>query len=166
MRKLTAVFDRTIDIMTIFAGILLTFATFSVVVTVALRYLLNIGVGWVLEVAEYVLVYVAFLVAAWVLRKEGHVKMDIVLSFLKPRTQSLLNIITSAVGAALCLALTWYGVKVTWNLFQTDIFTITVMEVPKFTITAIIPVGCFMLFIQFLRNVYNYRKSWMKGITR
>jgi len=62
-----------------------------------------------------------------VLREEGHVKMDLLLTRLNPRAEAILNIVTSGVGAIICLALTWFGIKVTWDNFQTGYFLHTVV---------------------------------------
>jgi len=157
--KLTAIFDRTLDAMAILAGILLAFAVLSVSVAVATRYFLGYPIGWVIEISSYILLYITFLVAAWVLREEGHVAVDIVLERLRPRTRSLINIGTSTISAVVCFILTWYGIRVTWDLFQTSYFTPTELELPKWIINAIIFVGSFLLFIQFLRRSYGYLES-------
>jgi len=160
VKKLTNFFDRTIGAMAILAGILLIFTMLSVSVAIASRYFLNRPMGWVIEISEYCLLYITFLVAAWVLKGEGHVKMDIILNRFNPRTQSLINVITSAISAIVCIILTWYGVKVTLELFQTGYFTPTILELPKFIIIAIIFVGSFLLLIQFLRRTHGYLASW------
>ena len=107
LTKLTVIFDRTLDAMAILAGILLAFAVLSVSVAVATRYFLGYPIGWVIEISAYILLYITFLVAAWVLREEGHVTIDIVIEWLMPRTQSLINIITSTISAMVCFILTW-----------------------------------------------------------
>jgi len=163
VRKLTIIFDRIVGFAHILAGILLIFAMVSVSAAIASRYLLGHPIGWVIEISEYILLYVTFLVAAWVLREEGHVKMEIVLSRLNPRVQSLINTITSAISAIICLILTWYGVKVTWDLFQGGYFTPTILELPKFIIIAVIFVGSFLLFVQFMRRGHGYLEGWKKN---
>ena len=68
----------------------------------------------------------------------------------------LFNIITSTVGAIVCLILTLYGARVTWEMLETSYRIATHLEPPKFIILAIIPVGSFLLFMQFLRKTYGY----------
>jgi C4-dicarboxylate transporter DctQ subunit len=160
VKKLTNFFDRIIVLMTILAGILLVFAMLIISGAVASRYFLGRPIGWVIEISEYVILFVTFLVAAWVLKQEEHVKMDIVLNQLNPRTQAMINVITSGISAIVCFILTWYGAKVTWELFETGYFTPTLLELPKFIIIAIIFIGSFLLFIQFLRRTHNKWGSW------
>ncbi len=162
-RKLSIIFDRTIEVMAILAGILLIFMMLSISVAVVSRYLLARPISWIIESSEYILVYITFLVAAWVLRGEGHVKMDIVLNRLNRRAKSLINIITSAIGIGVCFILTWFGARVTWQFFQSGYFTPGVLEYPKFTLIAIIAVGSFLLLIQFVRRTYGYLRKWIES---
>ena len=116
--KAGSIFDRTINILTVAAIVILVFVMLSVCAEVILRYFLNRPLIWVVQVTENSLLYIAFLGAAWVLKREGHVKMDLVLNRLNPATQYLMNSITSIIGAIICLVITWYGVKVCWDLYQ------------------------------------------------
>lgn len=156
--KASATFDRTLEILLFFAGILLGFATLSVALGIVTRYFFARPMGWVTEISEYILLYSAFLVGAWVLRSEGHVKMDIVLNMLPPKAQSLINFITSLISCMVCLIITWYGAVVTWDLFKSKAFTYTILELPKFIFTFVICLGGLLLFIQFIRRAYGYLK--------
>ena len=160
IRKLNNIFNRTIDLLAIFAGILLIFSMLIICIAIASRYLVGRPMGWVIEITEYSLLYITFLVAAWVLKREGHVKMDLVFSRLSPRTQVLFNMITSGIGAVICFILFWYGVRVTWELYQTRYFTPTILELPKFVIVAIIFIGSLLLCLQFLNRTFLYLLNW------
>lgn len=156
--KVTKIYDRIIDIIVVFAGILVIFLMLSVGLEVTLRYFFGHPTSWVVEIAGYILLYIPFLVAAWVLKREGHVKMDLVLNQLSPKTQSLVNAITSVIGAIICFVLTWFGIKAA--LYFIGYQTPTILMLPKSIIIAIIPVGGLLLFIQFLRRTYSYLGSW------
>jgi TRAP-type C4-dicarboxylate transport system permease small subunit len=154
-KKFNTIFDRILDFMVIVAAILAVITTLVVAAGIFSRYFLNRPLVWTSEISGYILLYICFLVAAWVLKEEGHVKMDLVLSKLNPRAQSMMNIVTSAINTIVCLILTWYGAKVTWDLFRTHYFTPTILELPKFIFTIAIFIGGFTLSIQFLRRTYG-----------
>ena len=103
--------------------------------------------------------FLTLLGATWLLKLEGHVKMDLLVNQLNPRTQALLNIITSILGAIICLVIAWYGTEVTWSQFQKGITYPTVLEPPVFIILSVIPIGYFLLFIQFLRRTYSFLRK-------
>ena len=127
---------------------------------VVMRYFFNRPLLWVVEVTGLTLLYITFLVAAWVLRREQHVKMDMVLSRLSPRTQAILNIITSTLSAVIFLAITWYGAWATWEHFKAGYYTSTTMEIPYVYVLIIIPIGSLLLFIQFLRRIHGHIRSF------
>jgi C4-dicarboxylate transporter DctQ subunit len=156
MNKPLNIFDRILNIMTYLAGILLIFIMLSVCLEVVLRSFFNRPQIWVTEVTECLLLYITFLGTAWLLREEGHVKVDIILDRLKPKTVALLGIISSLIGLFVSLILAIYGLSVTWSYFQRGIYTPTAMEIPVFAILLIIPIGSSMLFIQFIRRTGKF----------
>ncbi len=160
IERILAVFDHMVDAMRIISGTLLVLVTVGVSVGVASRYFFNRPIGWLVELSSYALLYMTFMVAAWVLRDDGHVSMDFVVNRLGPGPRALVNAVTSAVSAMVCLVLTWFGIVVTWDLFKTDYFTPTMLELPKWVIIAVIFVGSFMLFIQSVRRTFRYLKDW------
>ncbi len=158
-RRFIAVFDRTIDSLAYLADVLIICLMLAVGVGIVMR-LIGIPVLGLFEITEYSLLFITFLGAAWLLKKEGHVKMDILLSRLSAKDQALMNIITSIVGAIICLAVVWYGVRVTWESFQTGYFTVSYLKILRAPILAVIPVGGCLLFVQFLRRTYGFLESW------
>jgi len=85
--------------------------------------------------------------------------MDLVLNRLKPKSRTLVNIITSVIGAIICFILGWYGAGVVWDHFLRGAAKIRMIEVPTAPVEAIIPIGCFLLCLQFLRRAYGYLQS-------
>ena len=156
MKRLLDIFDRTLNVMTFLAGILLVFIMLSVCLEVILRSFINRPQICVTEVTECLLLYITFLGTAWLLREEGHVKVDIVLNRLKPQTTAFLGIISSIMGVLVSITLTIYGFNVTWDYFQRGIYTPTALEIPVSAILLIIPIGSLMLFIQFIRRTGKF----------
>lgn len=164
-KKVTAIFDSTLNILFLLSTLIFILISLTILTEVVLRTFFARPIIGTVEVTGYCLVYVTFLGSAWLLRKEGHVKMELVLSRLKPETQTLLNIITSILGAIICLVVTWYGTKVTWYSYQTNYLNISELEVPIFPIVLVVPVASFLLFIQFLRRANGYLKLWIGART-
>ncbi len=159
--RVSAIFDRTSSLLAFFGASLVIFIMLAVTLEVTVRQFLGTSVRGLFEVTEYALLYITFSGAAWLLKREGHVKMDLVLNRLRPRAQAMLNGITSILGVFTCFVLTWYGVMVTWEVFRIDYhLEHGVISPPLFPIMVIIPVGSFLLFIQFLRKAYAHMRAW------
>ena len=84
--------------------------------------------------------------------------MDLVLIRLSPKSQSLLNAITSMIGALICLILTFFGIRT--SLYFRGYQTPTVLMLSKSLLISVIFVGSFLLFIQFIRRADRYLKDW------
>jgi len=151
-----AIFDRFIGFLVFLACVLLVGATLIVGLGVILRYFSGSPIVWSVEITEYSLLYICFLGAAWLLKEEGHIRVDVALNLLNPRNQALVNILTSILGAMVCLVITWYGAEITWDHFVRGVPSMELLHIPRFLILMVIPIGSFLLFIQFLRRTYGY----------
>ncbi len=163
MRQLTsfnAIFDRILDLSASLVGILLIFMMLFVGTGVVMRYFLRQPLAGLVEITEIGLLYICFLGAAWVLKENGHVRMDIVVIRLKPRGQMTLDIMSSIIGVIVSLVLIWYGIRVSWDAFQRGIYDWATIETPIAVILAIIPAGSFLLLIEFLRKIAS---TWRAG---
>ena len=160
LTKLGRLLDHLNSIMVVIGAILLIGLTFIVGADITLRYLFNRPLGWVKEVSEYTLVGMGFLVAAWILKDDGHVKMDLLLNKVRPRTQAMMNIVTSIVSAIIVLIMTWFTLRVIVDFYRTKLVAPSVLEPPKWILLTPILVGCLLLAAQFIRRTYAFVEKW------
>lgn len=153
-------FDRVLDILAVCASVLVFFIMCSVCFEVVSRYFYNAPTTWVVEISSIILLFTPFLVGAWVLRNDGHVKMDLILEQFSKKNQALIKTITSVMAAVACLILVYYGTKLAWDFYKTHYFTNTLLRLPKSPILSIIPIGFFLLFIQALRSARDTIREW------
>jgi C4-dicarboxylate transporter DctQ subunit len=125
LKRFDTIFDRMIRILFHVASGLSLVIVFGTATEILMRYFLNRPQIWAVEVTEYTMLYITFLGSAWLLREEGHVKMDILI---------------------------WR----TWLHYQKGVTTFTAMEVLMWPILIVIPFGCLLLLIQFVRRAYAY----------
>ncbi len=157
-------FDYLNIVMVVISAILLLGLTFIVGADITLRYLFNKPLGWVKEVSEYTLVGLGFLVAAWILKDDAHVKMDLVVSNVRLKAQTMMNIITSAVSTIVVFIITWFTMRVIIEFYRTKLVAPTVLEPPKWILLTPSLVGSFLLGVQFIRRTYGFIGKW-KNLT-
>lgn len=160
LKSKTTIFDHILNALAFLSCIFIAVAWLAITLNVLLRYFMDSPLPWAIELSEYMMVGLLFLGTAWVLKEEGHVKMDIVINRLNPRTRALLNVITSCVSAIACVVIVWYGALVTMEYFQAGYHYYTELSPPKYPIYLVVTMGSFFLFIQFLRMTNGYVKSW------
>jgi C4-dicarboxylate transporter DctQ subunit len=161
--KFMSMYDWTNRISAVFAAIILAFVMLSVCLEVVMRYFLNHPLIWVVEVSEISLLYILFLGTAWVLKKEGHVAIDVLLNKCKPRGKALLSIVHSLVIVVISGVLVWYGAQVTWEQWFRGIYRPTALDIPNAYILIIIPIGGFLLLIQGIMRTHKYLREFRIG---
>ncbi|MFC2013991.1 TRAP transporter small permease subunit [Chloroflexota bacterium] len=159
--KGASILDGIINICVFLAGAVFIYLMLSVFTeAVILRYFLGITTDWIREMATYTLVFITFLGTAWVLRNEGHVRMDLLVDRLKPKRQAMLNMITTALSAIACFIVTWYGMRIWWDDFQSGYYVPTPLETPYWYLIFVIPLGCLLLSIQLVRRFVGFLRIW------
>lgn len=148
------VFDRVLDLGAALAAVLLLAVMLATAIKVIFRYVLHEGLVGVDQISGTLLLYITFLGAAWVLRREEHVTIDLLTGGLSPKVRRHLHTITSIAGAFVCLALTVYGTIETVGSWQAGIRVAAELEIPRAINLAVIPLGSLCLFLQFVRRAW------------
>lgn len=150
VNRLKSVFDATVDALAFLGALLIVLIMVSVTIDVVMRYFLNSPLFWVGELAEYALLVITFTGTAWVLKHDRHVKIDILTGQLKERQARALDIFVSILGIFICAVLTYYGTAVAWDHFARGVYNPSLLSFPKGPLLAVIPVGTFLLLVQFV----------------
>ena len=150
--KIDRILDGIIKFFGIIAGILLMTMALIVTYNVVMRYFIGKPPVWAIETTEYILVFATFLAAAWVLKHDGHVKIDIVVVRFSQKGQHVLNVVVSFLGIVACGLLAWHGIKATYSLYTREVIVIKMIPWPKWILVAPIPIGIFLTLTQFVRN--------------
>ncbi|MFC2013788.1 TRAP transporter small permease subunit [Chloroflexota bacterium] len=160
LNRAKTIFDRIVVWVAVLAAVILVFEMLSISSEVTQRYLFNRTTLWLLEVNEYGLLFFTLLSSAWVLRKNGHVRIDLILAFFSPKNQALVNAITFIIAATVFFIIGFYGIQTTLRVFQLGFYEDSILSPPKWVLLTVIPFGCFLLFIELLIQVYNFLKGW------
>jgi C4-dicarboxylate transporter DctQ subunit len=162
LQKLGSAFDHIVQVFAAAAAVLIIFAMVGVTTDVAARYFAKVSIFWMFEATELSLLFITFLSAAWVLRRKGHVNIDIVLNRLGQKGQALINAITSMISAIVFLIVTLYGARVSWENFQMGYTTMTQLNPPKWPMLTVISLGSLLLFLQLCKATYEYWADWRR----
>jgi TRAP-type C4-dicarboxylate transport system permease small subunit len=155
--------NRLNDVIMVLAGILLWGQMVIVNIEIVSRYF-GRPTTWVAEISSILILWIPFMIGGWVLRKEAHVKMDLLVERLSPRSQALINFITSLIGVIVMSIVTVAGLLTT--LYWIGNKTPTMLMLPRSPIIGIIFVGSLLLTIQFLIRALENLKQWKTGRVR
>jgi TRAP-type C4-dicarboxylate transport system permease small subunit len=146
------IFDRTITIMMIVSGVLILLDALFVTIDVLMRYAFSITYIGIFELTEYSLLWMTFMGAAYIMRNNGHVRVDAVINLLNPKNGAIMNMIASVISLFILMVVTFYSTKLTLHDFRTGFTLSGILKPVKWPIEIIIPIGFFMLFLQVLKN--------------
>lgn len=158
----TRIFDWVIDISAFFGAIIVLYVAFAIGANVLMRALpWTEPLKWALPTTEFSLLYLTFLAAPVVLRREGHVRMTAITERLGGSTRLWFYVVGSFISSAVCGILTYKAFEKTLEEFQSGAILLQGIEVPRAGVTWVIPYGFTLLGLQFLRmgiNAYRTRR--------
>jgi TRAP-type C4-dicarboxylate transport system permease small subunit len=90
------------------------------------------------------------------------VEVDLLSGRLKPRVRAGLKAVTSLGGAVVGFVLAWKGSLVTVDYFLRNVTAIGILNTPKFLLMGIIPIGGFLLLVEFLLQARQQARLALK----
>jgi TRAP-type C4-dicarboxylate transport system permease small subunit len=141
-------YARTLEGLAAGAAVLLGVTALAITLDVVAR---NVGLGtvpWILEVSEYVLPLATFLVAPWLLYRNEHVRLDMLLN-VWPR----LGHVTNIVGLGVCIVLVIYGVRTILNSAAQGGMIFKSVVFPEWWLYVPVPLCFAFLTIEFVRRL-------------
>jgi len=164
LAKLGIAWDKCLDALFVVSAAAVVSATLLTLSDIVSRQFFGSAQGWAIEISEYSLVYMAFFGAAWLLREEGHIKVEIIVELLNARHQALMGVATSSVGVVVTAALAYFGSVTTIEEYLAGtVRTESPIKPFLYPLLLPIPVGAAALCIQFLRRTTTYFNQWKMG---
>lgn len=147
------VYDRLLALLGLCGGVAFGLMAVMVTVDVLLR---NLGVPsmpWLLEVVEYALFVVTFMVAPAVLHQGAHVRVDVVVLSLPASAARVVNMVADLVGLGATALLCWYGWRVTQAAFARGELVFKELVIPEWWLLMFVPLGSALLAVEFARRL-------------
>ena len=133
-------------------------------VSASLRYGMNIGSNAWLEMQWYLNSAVFMLVAAWALKRNDHVRIDVISGKLSPRAQAWIDIVGSLLmllPAAVIIG--WYSWPSLINSYEIGEYSSDPGGLIRWPVRLLIPVGFTLLALQGVSEVIK-RVAFLKGL--
>jgi TRAP-type C4-dicarboxylate transport system permease small subunit len=147
------VYRLVIQAMAWVAAVVLGLMALAVTLDVVAR---NLGwgtTGWEMELSEYSLPLATLLVAPWLLHRNEHVRLDVLLVSL-PRGLTLwLERVADLLGILICAVFVWYGSKLIFDSARLGSMVVKTLSIPEWWQYALVPVCFFLLAVEFARRL-------------
>ena len=159
MQKIYEWYERVLSVGLIIACLAIFLMAVGVSSDVILRNLKLANLPWVVEISEYILYLATFLAAPWVMHKDGHTRVDLVIRLLPSRAALATNVIADCIALSICLFLLYYGARTALEAIQLNSLIIKQLIVPEWWLLAIIPISGLLLTTEFLFRILR-RTGW------
>jgi TRAP-type transport system small permease protein len=116
----------------------------------------NVGLGtiaWVNEVSEYSLPVATLLIAPWLLHRNEHVRLDVLLDLVPGRISAVLDKACDVVGIAICAVFVWYGIRLILDSSRINSMVVKTLAIPEWWQYALVPVCFSLLAVEFARRL-------------
>jgi TRAP-type C4-dicarboxylate transport system permease small subunit len=156
--RLSNAFDQLLNLGAFLGGGILVITMGCISYEVVMRYLFNNPTTWVVDMSGLALYVFTFLATGWVLKEEGHTKIDILLLCLGNRASRFIQAMVSYMGTAVCGVLfvqtlidaigTYLQKELLWLAFA----------LPAHVLLWLMPFGFLLLSIQFARRGWAFTR--------
>jgi C4-dicarboxylate transporter, DctQ subunit len=158
MQKLIdAILDASGMVTTVLTALITVLLLYEVIV----RYVFQSPSMWALDITQYTICYLTFIGAAWLLREEGHIKVELLKEYVSPRAWALVEAVTSVVACLACAVFCWQTTKMALSAYQTGQFIDASFVMPRFLVVGIMPIGLFLLCIELTRKARQHFHRFM-----
>lgn len=121
------------------------------------RYVFGGGIHLIVELAQFVMLFIVFLGLAGTHLVAGHVSVDLLLTHLSERTNDILRryIVPGLTLVYLCLIF-YSGLSTTYHLFKDGVRSTGTIPIPLGPMMAIMPIGCLLMIVVLIAECKVY----------
>lgn len=153
MQRLDRMFDHLLFSLACVAAVILAAIALAIPVSVVMRNVSGGAIRGLFEVIEFGLLSATFLGAPWVLSRNGHVSVDLVVSNLPRRGRRIADALANLIGMAVSAVFFWYAVQAMLASLSRGSMVRASFTYPEWWTLAIIPVAMALIVIEFLRRL-------------
>ncbi|HET6237079.1 MAG TPA: TRAP transporter small permease [Acetobacteraceae bacterium] len=138
-------------------GVLGAAALLIAVVQVFGRYIDPAGaITWAEEVIVYIAVWAVMIAASQLVRRDGHVRPDLVLRLLRPGAQRWVEMFNCVVAIAFTFGMVWYGWQVVNTALLLDQRSSSDLQFPIWIYYAALPIGGLLMLTRYAIRLLRY----------
>ena len=150
-------YDKFLDILDHGLGWLLIVMFAIITIQVVTRYFSSLPLSWPTDISTYMLVAIGFLALGHLIRKNGHVAVDLLVSRFPLKIQNILEVVFSVVACVTCVISCYGAVLMTQNLINKNVLLVaSTFYFPKYILELFVVFGFAIATIEFAGRTVLY----------
>jgi C4-dicarboxylate transporter DctQ subunit len=114
------------------------------------------AISYAEEVIVYLIIWAIMIVSSQLVRRDGHVRPDLVLRLLPPRYLRIAEIFNCLVAIVFCAALVWYGWQIVDTSWMIDETSSTDLQFPMWLYYLALPVGSALMLLRYVLRLVRF----------
>lgn len=160
MRRLLAWLDSYLEETLLVSSLVVTVSL--IFVQVVRRYVFHASLSWSEELARYIFVWQIWLGASFAVKHHKHIRVEFVRSLLPQKGRRYLDILVLLLWLVMSLILVVKGGQLTQILLTRRQLS-PAMRLPMAYAYAAVPVGCALMVVRLLQELYRETLSLLRG---
>lgn len=152
---LAASYERLLSALGTLVGLSIGLMAVLISIEVAMRNSGMGGISWLNEAIEYALYAGTLAAAPWALHLGAHIRVDLVLVMLPKRVAAVVEILADLTGAAICLALCYYGGRSVTMAWINNTIQYKNMAWPEWMLFTAVPLAAGLMAIEFVLRAWR-----------
>ncbi|GAB2886018.1 hypothetical protein GCM10027278_02840 [Paralcaligenes ginsengisoli] len=127
--KKSSLFNRLVDLSGMSVGVATFLIGIFVTYDVLARTLFRMTNSWVTEVTTYLMGYITFVGAAYVLKEGAHVSVDLLVQKMPPTARRVLVFVTDGIMLLVVATLAWLSFQFFWDAWTSHEVSDTLLSI-------------------------------------
>ncbi|MFA1819982.1 TRAP transporter small permease [Virgibacillus oceani] len=132
--------------------ILSSVMSIAITLQVFMRHVMNSSLSWSEELARYCFIWLVYIGISYAVKKQRHIKVDVVLHILKEKQKIILGIIANLIFLAFSLLMIRYGYDIAQQLLNFG-QTSPALHIPMGIVYMATPVGFALTSIRLIQQI-------------
>jgi C4-dicarboxylate transporter DctM subunit len=158
------VFDRVLTATGYVGAAMIVLSAGLISYDTIMRWIFRITSDWIYEYTVYMIGAAACLSAGFVLRENGHINVDVLVSRLSPKTRGILNVVSLSLSSMICVVLTWSALRMLLRTIAVKAVSYTLMATPLWIPQCLPPLGFALLSVQAIRMTLHQLTQMEHGM--
>lgn len=114
------------------------------------------AISYAEEVIVYLVIWAIMIVSSQLVRRDGHVRPDLVLRLLPPRALRWVEMFNCVAAIVFCIALVWYGWQIVDTALLIDEHSATDLQFPMWIYYLALPVGSALMAVRYTIRLFGF----------
>jgi C4-dicarboxylate transporter, DctQ subunit len=136
------------------------FLTFAITYDVVVRYVFNDTLIWLNDVTGYLLAALTFLGGAYVMSRDGHTRVDILITHGGANVRRWLTLIDAILILLVCAVLAVASGYSVWDSYSRNVSVVGIVQVPRWLVLAPIFIGTVLICLERIRYIATLLRRW------